>query len=136
MRRLPVLGLLLLAVGCATPLTPARLAPSFREVFTGLYAQQQALLGRGALGRIDPLAACRRTGTDQDGPGEDWVCSVQYVDLGTASAQVFDVQVKPDGCWRATGPPATQPAQLVDPLTNRPLTNPLAEFDGCLDTGW
>ncbi|MCU1601092.1 MAG: uncharacterized protein JWO22_1801 [Frankiales bacterium] len=135
MKRLLLLVPLLLA-GCGTPLTPSRVAPSFREVFVGLYAQQQQLLRREAVGKVDPLAACRRTGTDADGPGEDWVCSVQYVDLGTSSAQVFELQVKPDGCWKATGPPATQPAQLVDPVSSRPRTNPLSEFDGCLDTGW
>lgn len=136
MRRLLVVVPLLAA--CATVETPARVAPSFGEVFTGRYAQQQALLGRAAL---DPdglhvSAACRRTGNDSDGPGEDWVCSVQYVDLGTTTAQTFEVQVKPDGCWKADGAPAVQPAQLVDPLTQQARTNPLAEFDGCLDTSW
>ena len=135
MKRLLLLAPLLLA-GCGTALTPTKVAPSFREVFVGLYAQQQELLGREAVGSLDPLATCRRTGTVTEGPGEDWVCSVQYVDLGTSSAQVFEVQVKPDGCWKATGPPSTQPVQLVDPITSRLLANPLAEFDGCLDTGW
>jgi hypothetical protein len=128
----------LLAVGCATPETPARMGPSFVEVFSGLYVQQQELLGREALDRagLHSLASCRRTGSDADGPGEDWVCSVQYVDLGTASAQTFEVQVKPDGCWKADGAPAVQPAQLVNPISLVARTNPLAEFDGCLNTSW
>ena len=136
MKRLLVLVPLLAA--CATPASPQRVGPSFVEVFSGLYVQQQQLLGRDALDRADlhTLASCRRTGSDADGPGEDWVCSVQYVDLGTSSAQTFEVQVKPDGCWKADGAPAVQPAQLVNPISLVATTNPLAEFDGCLDTSW
>ena len=129
---------LVLLAGCSTPLTPARVSPSFTTSFTGLYVEQQRLLGRDA---VDPaalhvLASCQRTGADADGPGEDWLCGVQYVDLGTSSAQSFDLQVKADGCWKAEGQPATQPATLVDPVTQQTRTNPLAEFDGCLDTSW
>lgn len=129
---------LVLVAGCSTPLTPARVSPSFTTSFTGLYVEQQRLLGRDG---VDPaalhvLASCQRTGSDANGPGEDWLCGVQYVDLGTSSAQSFDLQVKADGCWKAEGQPATQPATLVDPVTQQSRTNPLAEFDGCLDTSW
>ena len=127
-----------LLVACATPATPGRLGPSIGEVFSGLYVQQQQLLGRDALDRagLRTLASCRRTGSDADGPGEDWACTVQFVDLSTVTAQVFEVQVKPDGCWKADGAPAVQPAQLVNPITLLATANPLAEFDGCLDTSW
>jgi hypothetical protein len=123
---------------CSTPATPQRVGASFVEAFSGLYVQQQQLLGRDAPDRasLHTLASCARTGTDVDGPGEDWTCSVQYVDLGTASAQSFELQVKADGCWKADGAPAVQPAQLIDPVTGLAKTNPLAEFDGCLDTSW
>jgi hypothetical protein len=57
---------------------------------------------------------------------------VQYLDGATATAQLFEVQLKPDGCWKADGPPATQPAELA----GTGAANPLAEFDGCLDTAW
>ena len=138
MKRLLLAVPLLAVTSCATPLTAQRVAPSFAEVFTGLYVEQQLLLGRDRIARADlhALAACQRTGSDRDGPGEDWVCGVQYVDLTTASSQTFEVQVKPDGCWKAEGAPAVQPATLVDPITQTPRTNPLSEFDGCLDTSW
>ncbi|MDX6215797.1 MAG: hypothetical protein QOG99_1381 [Frankiales bacterium] len=138
MKRLLLAVPLLLASGCATPLTPQRVGPSFVQVFTGRYAEQQRLLGRDPIapGSLHALASCGRTGRDVDGPGEDWTCSVQYVDLATASAQVFELQVKPDGCWKADGTPATQPPQVVDPVTLIASTNPLVEFDGCLDTSW
>ncbi len=127
-----------LVTGCSSAFTPARLGPSFAEVFTGLYAAQQGELGRTPSTRqgLRPLATCRRTGPTPDGPGEDWVCTVDYVDAGQSSTQSFELQVKPDGCWKADGPPANQPAQLIDALTGEPRTNPLAEFDGCLDTSW
>jgi hypothetical protein len=129
--------LLVGAAGCASPLTSSRLQPSFAEAFTGLYVQQQQLLGR-TLARADlaVLASCRRTGKDSDGPGEDWVCAVQFADGGTAVAQAFEVQLKPDGCWKATGAPAAQPSDVVDPVTGATSANPLAEFDGCFDTSW
>jgi hypothetical protein len=137
MKRLIALTVLL-ASGCGTALTPARLAPSFTQTFAGLYVRQQQQLGRTDVSRaaLQPLGSCRRTGTGTDGPGEDWLCTVQYVDASTAAAQSFEVQLKPDGCWKADGPPATQPAELTDALTGQPLPNPLAEFDGCLDTSW
>jgi len=127
-----------LVTACATPFTPARLAPSFAEGFGGLYASQQRELGRTPPNphSLHPLATCRRTGTVVDGPGEDWMCTVEYVEAGTPLSQSFEVQLKPDGCWKADGPPANQPAQLVDARTGDPRTNPLAEFDGCLDTAW
>jgi hypothetical protein len=128
----------LLSSGCSTALTSERLSPSFDEVFARMLLQQQALVGRTDLSRatLQVLTSCSRTGTASDGPGEDWLCSVQYVDGGTSAAQVFEVQLKADGCWRASGPPATQPATLVENRTGQRRTNPLAEFDGCLDPSW
>lgn len=133
-----LLAAALLTAGCATALTPEHLAPSVAQVFGGLYASQQALLGRTDVhrGALQPLASCRRSGTSSDGPGEDWSCSVQYVDGGTAAVQSFEVTPKPDGCWTAFGPPGTQPAQLSAPVTGVQVRNPLGEFDGCLDTSW
>ncbi len=139
MRRLvSLLVLTVLAAACGTALTPERLGPSVAEVFVGLYTAQQEQLGRTDVRResLRPLGSCRRTGTSPNGPGEDWACTVQYVDGPTAAAQPFEVQLKADGCWKAFGPPSLQPAQLVDAVTGAPTTNPLAEFDGCVDSSW
>lgn len=137
MKRLALLPVLLVTA-CGTALTPAALAPSMGEVFAGLYVQQQTQQGRTdvAMTALHATAACRRTGPSPDGPGEDWTCTVQYVDGTTTATQLFEVQVKPDGCWKADAPAVTQPAQLTDATTGLPQTNPLAEFDGCLDTSW
>jgi hypothetical protein len=137
-RRAAVLPIALLAGGCSSALTSSHLEPSFAEAFGGLYAVQQAQDGRAGLTRdaLGPKAACRRTGPDAQGPGEDWVCAVRFRDLDTVLTQVFQVQLKPDGCWKAEGSPVQQPAVRVDALTGKGRPNPLAEFDGCLDTSW
>jgi hypothetical protein len=131
-------GVVVLATGCGTPATPDAVSSSFAEVFAGLYLGQQAALGRTDLTRasLQARSHCRRHGTKAQGPGEDWLCLVQFVDADTATTQSFELQVKPDGCWKAEGPPTSQPAMLADPLTGRLSVNQLAEFDGCLDTSW
>ena len=125
----------LLLTGCSTTLTPGQLGPSVAETFAGLYSTQQAGLGRTDVVRreLRPLGSCRRTGTSPDGPGEDWTCTVQYVDSDTAAVQSFEVRLKPDGCWTADGPPGTQPATLTDAQSGLVRSNPLSQFDGCLD---
>jgi hypothetical protein len=137
-RLVPLVLMWVLASGCSTALTHDRLSPSFTTVFSGLYVSQQALTGRTDVTRegLGSFSSCRRSGPDQQGPGEDWLCTVQYVDAGTSAAQTFEIQLKADGCWKADGPPAVQPAQLVDAVSGTKRSNPLAEFDGCLDASW
>jgi len=137
-KRLVAGAALLAAAACASPLTPTRVEASFAPTFAALYALQQSQDGRTdvSAAALGPRATCRRTGVDSRGPGEDWTCTVVYVDTRTSFTQTFELQVKPDGCWRAEAPPAAQPAVRTDPLTGVTRTNPLAEFDGCLDTSW
>jgi len=138
MRRVALLLVPLLAAGCATPLTSTRLQPSFARTFSGLYALQQTEDGRTDVraSALGTTASCRRTGPDTSGPGEDWQCTATYVDGATSFTQLFEVQLKPDGCWKADAPPTAQPAVRTDPVTGATRVNPLAEFDGCLDTSW
>lgn len=139
MRRLPLLAATLVATAaCATPMTTTRVEASFASTFGSLYALQQTQDGRTDVTatRLQPRATCHRTGVDRQGPGDDWTCTVVYVDAHTSFTQAFELQVKPDGCWRAEAPPVAQPAVRTDPLTGVTRSNPLAEFDGCLDTSW
>jgi hypothetical protein len=137
-RRSIAIVAVVLATGCGTPATPSSLSASFSDVFAGLFAAQQVQFGRTDVTRssLTARSTCRRTGSQLEGPGEDWHCTVQYADTGALVTQTFELQVKPDGCWKAEGPPAVQPARLADPLTGTLTTNQLAEFDGCLDTSW
>jgi hypothetical protein len=121
---------------CSTSLQPQPVSRDLARTFAGLYAQQQTDDGRTDVRVTDVHATCGRTGTSHDGPGEDWACTVQYTDAGVGFTQTFELQVKPDGCWKAEAPPIAQPAVRVDPVTGATRTNPLAEFDGCLDTSW
>jgi hypothetical protein len=129
---------LLLVAGCSTALTPTRLDASFAVTFSGLYALQQEREGRQGVD-ADALAAtarCTRSGTAAQGPGEDWSCAVTYRDSATLFTQSFELQVKSDGCWRAEAPPTAQPARGTHRVTGATFVNPLAEFDGCVDTSW
>lgn len=127
-----------LTASCGTAQTSVRLSASFADTFAGLYAAQQQHLGRSDVTRaaLGTRALCRRTGPAAEGPGEDWLCAVQYVDSGTEATQSFELQAKPDGCWKAEGPPTVQPALIRDPRSGAAVANRLAEFDGCLDTSW
>ena len=134
-------GLLLVVLallGCSTPLTPSRLEASFARTFSGLYSLQQEREGRSG---IDPhaltaVARCVRSGSTHSGPGEDWSCAVTYRDSATLFTQSFELQVKNDGCWRAEAPPTAQPERGTHRVTGATFVNPLAEFDGCVDTSW
>lgn len=136
MKRVALVALML--AGCGSPLTQQAMGPSFAQVFAGRYAAQQATLGRTDVtaAKLKPQATCGRTGTSSAGPGEDWTCTVTYADGVTSGTQVFEVQVKADGCWKADGPATVQTPLVLDALTGDQVPNPLAEFDGCLDTGW
>ena len=130
------LVLLPVLAACSTSLQPQAVSQDLARTFSGLYTLQQTGDGRTDV-RVEGVSAdFARTGPDRQGPGEDWACTVQYTDAGTSFTQTFELQVKADGCWRAEAPPTAQPAVRVDPVTGVSRTNPLAEFDGCLDTSW
>lgn len=138
MKRLLAGAALVTAAACASPLTAGRVEASFAPTFGALYALQQSQDGRTDVDArgLGPRATCHRTGVDRNGPGDDWTCTVVYVDTQTTFTQAFELQVKPDGCWRAEAPPVAQPAVRTDPLTGVTRANPLSEFEGCLDTSW
>ena len=136
MKRVALVALVL--SGCGSPLTQHAMGPSFAQVFAGRYAAQQVTLGRTDVtaAGLMPQATCGRTGTSAEGPGEDWTCTVTYADGVTSGTQVFEVQVKPDACWKADGPPTVQTPLLLDALSGEQVPNPLAAFDGCVDPSW
>jgi hypothetical protein len=131
-------SLALLTASCSTPATPGALSSDFSDVFAGRYLGQRALLGPAVLTRatLHAQSRCQRSGPAKEGPGEDWVCLVRYDDPDGPATQSFELQVKPDGCWTAEGSATAQPPVLANPETGAVSVNPLAEFDGCLDTSW
>ncbi len=123
------------------PVTPRRVEQALKPAFNHLTIYQQRLLGR-AIPRgvkLDDRAVCARRGNAADGPGDDWLCTIEVL---TPQAQTptpnfepvdYDVTVKVNGCWSAAGPPTFIGNQeLTDPHGKR-VYNPLFEIYGCYD---
>lgn len=144
MRRRWTAGLLLLTAlaGCGVgPTSVANVQQDVATVFGNAYVVQQRLLGR-TLGVADvaAVASCSRPGRagGTGGPG-DWACVLQWRPAAVGNSVVpplrtgtFEVQVRPDGCWSASGPPALVGAAVLVDAQGRTLVNPVAAFDGCL----
>jgi ABC-2 type transport system permease protein len=133
-----------LAVACnlgPAAVTADRLQAAIKPTFNSLTLLQQRLLGRHipAGAKLNDYASCvRRSGSSQ-GPGDDWVCTMDMlIELDGATPfsltpVAFDVSVKANGCYKAEGPPTFvgQP-EIRDPQ-GRAVVNPLYAFDGCFD---
>ena len=129
--------LLLALTACAGgTVTRTGLERSFTTGFGNLYVRQQALLGHpgASVAAASVVVSCGRSGTTAaDGPGDDWRCTVVWLDAGRLTRATYDVLVRPTGCWTADGPPAVVgPQQLALPAGGTAV-NPLAGIDGCLD---
>ena len=121
-----------------TSITAGKLERSISRTFNNLTVLQQKELGRRvpAGGHLDLVAFCRRPGVQQTdrGPGADWSCTIQIPKLfGEVTSVSYDVDVKPNGCYTAAGPPS-----FIGPLTIRrpgrpPIVNPLFRFNGCFE---
>lgn len=130
--------------GCAgTGITRARLQSSVARTFANLWVLQQQAQGHAALpaGSLRSQAICTRTspGTPDVGPGNDWVCNLAWLAAGpsTAVTAVYDLSVKPDGCYTADGdgtPSLDEQPTIID-RRGRSVPNPLWQFDGCFDPG-
>ena len=141
MRRLAVAALTLAAVSACggSGITRTAVQDSVGAAFGNLYARQQTLLGRPGRtsASAQAVASCGRSGAtgrpDAGGPGDDWRCTVVWVDATRLTRATYDLQVRPTGCYVAEGPAAVVGAQRLDLPTGGSAVNPLAAFDGCLD---
>lgn len=128
-----------LAAGCgASGITADRVTGAVRTTFTRLVIDQQALLGHPGLGAdwVSPRVDCRRraTGSDDRGAGDDWECRATWRSSdGVEHETVYEVAVRTNGCFTASGPPADVGAQLIGTSGGRRVTNPIYQFDGCFD---
>ena len=137
--------------GCGTsPITSSSLNTSVGPMFARLYVLQQQHKGlAGSDRRPDGLAQCLRgpvsanvspagpagsSPTSFSGAGDDWACVVNfpYPD-GHIDPIVYDVTVQATGCFVASGPASIVGPQTLKAVDGRTITNPLFEFDGCLD---
>jgi ABC-2 type transport system permease protein len=121
--------------------TAARLEAAIKPTFNGLTVLQQRLLGRRIApgSRLDDDASCvRRSGATQ-GPGDDWICTMNMViELDgptpfSLTPVAFDVAVKANGCYKAEGPPTFVGQPEIRDAHGAEVVNPLYAFDGCFD---
>ncbi len=138
MRRLlalaPVSALL---AACGPSYDGDALATAVGRSFAHLYARSAAQDGRVDV-RADDLQAgarCARGGeeTPDEGPGDDWRCVVAVSDPQLGRRQVvYEVVLKPDGCFSAEGPPEVVGDPRVRGADGVLRLNPVYAFDGCL----
>lgn len=137
-----VLAVGLSIAGCGVgPTTVANLQRDVAAVFGNSYVVQQRLLGRTVSAvEVAAVASCSRPGRagGTGGPG-DWSCVLQWRPAAVGNSflpplrtAAFEVSVRPDGCWSASGPPALVGAAVLVDASGRTVVNPAAAFDGCL----
>jgi hypothetical protein len=125
--------------GCGgPPFTAAELENALQSTFANLYAQQQTILGHPGATAVwaGPGASCRPAGgPGSGGAGLNWACTVTWRAWnGAVTSADYDVEVRPEGCYTATGPASVVgPSRLPRPGGGTTL-NPLLIFDGCFPT--
>lgn len=138
MRRLAVLLVVSpLLVGCGPSYRADDLAGTVGRTFSHLYVRGESEAGRTDV-TADGLRVttnCQRGGGDtlDEGPGGDWRCLVRFTDPAFGTKQVlYEVVLKPEGCFSADGPPAVVGDQRIRHADGISRVNPIYAFDGCL----
>jgi ABC-2 type transport system permease protein len=124
--------------------TAARLKNSITPTFNQLTLLQQRELGRTVPAgyNLNIISGCnRRSSVRQEGPGDDWVCTMQVVvpqQQGGLPFQLtpvsYDVSVKSNGCYKADAPPSFIGQQKMRVPGGRSVVNPLFTIYGCFNT--
>ena len=131
-------ALLAIAAGWGPPaVTASRLDSAIGPEFGSLVVLQQHELGRAvpAGSSLKLLSTCRRRGavTPYRGSG-DWLCTLTAVAANLRQMPLnYDVDVRPNGCFTAHGPPSVGGAVLRGHRAAG-TPNPLYAFDGCFET--
>lgn len=124
-----------LLAGCgAGPVGRADLESALAGTFDHLYGVQQQRLGRPVAQDSGASATCDKGGPTvaDEGSGEDWSCQVSFVSGDGSLHQVtYEVQVRTDACYRASGPPSAIVGAPRLATARGEVDNPLIEFDGC-----
>ncbi|AUG76150.1 ABC transporter permease [Kitasatospora sp. MMS16-BH015] len=129
------------APGATGPgITQPKLQRSLATAFAHLYRYQQAELRQPPVTepQLHTTAACDRTEGlgRQEGPGNDWRCTVSWTVPGTtATAQaVYQLDVAPDGHYTADGDgPVQLNGYFLLVIDGAPTPNPLWQFDADVD---
>jgi ABC-2 type transport system permease protein len=135
-------AVLLGTTGCgSTGITAQRVNAAVAPTFANLYVLQQAQHGLAVTAAsLQSKATCSRgdRSTANKGPGEDWICSIQWFKAGPAIpvAASYSLHVQANGCYTAEGdgPPDVNGQPTVTTASGDSVVNPLYKFDGCFDT--
>jgi hypothetical protein len=119
--------------GCSqVTIDAARVQSAVGSTFTRLYALQQREVGHAGPPPVVRTSCAKGGQATATGAGDDWSCVVLlYPSDGAIVNAPYDVQVKADGCFTATGPPGVVGQQTVQDTSGRTVTNPIYQFDGC-----
>lgn len=126
----------LTACGSAPDVTRARVEGSVGPAFARLYAQRVPLLPHPDATGVTFDPECHRTtpGTDDQGPGADWICLVSYVDsTGERQDGKLEVQVHSNSCWTTAASSKLVGNNTLTDARGAVVPNPVFEFDGCFD---
>ncbi len=140
-------GAVIIVLGAGTSLGPvaitqARMEVSMSSAFNDLTVLQQKELGRSVPkgAKLKLRTTCARHAAKSQGPGDDWTCTMTVItalpgfDPFLATAVVYDVSAKSDGCYKAEAPPSFVGQQLMSTPSGRSIVNPLYVIYGCFDT--
>ncbi len=146
-RLLAAAAVIVLALGAAGNLGPsdvteARLEASFGPSFNRLTILQQRELGHAipAGARLALRTTCRRASSQTRRGAGDWSCAISvlrpspHVEPFQATVLTYDLNVRPDGCYRAQAPPSLVGQQTLTDADGRSVVNPLFTIYGCFDT--
>jgi hypothetical protein len=128
------------AGGNTSSVTRARLEKSFPVVFANTYVNQAHILGRNVTAAsLHAKAMCDKHGPDvaDIGPGGDWNCLMSWTDpqvpMPPEGYGKFELNVHSNDCFTASGPSKLTGFLAITDKHGKDVTNPLFEFDGCLD---
>lgn len=125
--------------GCGTStITRPRVEAALLPAFTELYLQQADILGHTQVSRASMAATdtCDKGGPKLPdvGVGADWICMIQWTDdRGVRQDGKFELQVRSNSCYTATGPSRITGTVMIPDLHGVDVPNPVFEFDGCFD---
>lgn len=131
------LGSLLLVTlsGCQSSITQARVEKAMVTSFSHLFVLQQRQRGLSVdMANLHTIADCARQNRASSGPGDDWVCNIQWRTANaTTGGAAYSLSVKPDGCFTADGdgPADLNADATIADVNGDIVVNPLWAFDSC-----
>jgi ABC-2 type transport system permease protein len=125
-------------VGVTKTRLEASIAPAFNDL-TRLQLEQRGI-NPPKNSALELHTSCHRRAGASQGPGDDWVCTMNVLrpqpgaNPFRLTPVTYDVGVKSNGCYKAQAPPAFVGRQLMTDERGHSVVNPLFTIYGCFDT--